>query len=354
MEECHPKITNLLNSHLRDTIVRTTSTDFSEDPIEEKTNKKAHETLNNAEFFGLKKKGKSALINKLLGNKIQRKGNLKYREKLLSKFNFQKVNFETSDGITLKGTLVVPRETKQLSGQTYIFCSGSFGCYERYIRNYGGEDCLEFYGDELPTEEIYPRNGILHTLLNEGHKVFLFDYRGFGENYKADLPSCEGILIDADAAFHYVLKNVCEDPENIVLYGFSMGGAPAAKIGSEYGTDLILDRIFSDLGSVVEEVAAIPGLKKVAKSLCNKVIELSPLEYIKDFKGNNLKLILDDLNTAEKFKKILNRNRNKFNSSMDFNEKMPHIFFDNLQPSAGFLLNIRQTREHQGKITFIY
>ena len=64
-----------------------------------------------------------------------------------------------------------------------------------------------------------------------GFRVFQFDYRGFGHSDTAPL-SNEGFAEDAIAAWRYLRSRPDVDPEKIVVYGHSMGGAYALAIGA--------------------------------------------------------------------------------------------------------------------------
>ncbi|EER15607.1 Protein bem46, putative [Perkinsus marinus ATCC 50983] len=66
--------------------------------------------------------------------------------------------------------------------------------------------------------------------------VLAFDYRGFGES--TGKPSEEGIMLDLDALFQWIQNNQqLVDPENIFLFGRSLGGAVAA----EYAAKLVAE-----------------------------------------------------------------------------------------------------------------
>lgn len=342
----HNKLLKAYNSqHSRDIIFRDDNSEKKE-----KIDEKARNIFSSSGLFEIKDKGTKFLLTKALdiafGTTTERLGNLEYREKMLNHFDHKKVTFKTSDGLKLKGTLVLANKHREPSGQTYLICSGSFGGYERFVRNYGGEDFFEFPGDDKAPKgkEIYPGNGILKTLTNAGHNVFLFDYRGFGENFEAGEPSRDGILNDARGAFNYVLKKVAP-VEQVVMFGYSMGGEPAVIIAGENNTDLILDRIFVDSGTEAKN-GALPGLGFLAKKIYNKILPMSPIEAVKNFKGKNLKLILEDKASIQKFQEALEENPHDFKYSITFNRTIPHIFSDYLQPPVPYLITIRRSDEH--------
>ena len=72
--------------------------------------------------------------------------------------------------------------------------------------------------------------------------LFLFDYRGYGRSSGA--PSEEGTYRDAEAAFEVLCRRPEVDPEQIILFGHSLGGAVAIELAVRLGN--------STFGLVVE------------------------------------------------------------------------------------------------------
>lgn len=63
-----------------------------------------------------------------------------------------------------------------------------------------------------------------------GLSVFLFDYRGYGQSEGA-FPSEAAVYQDADAAWRYLTEDRGIAPEEILIYGHSLGGAIAIDLG---------------------------------------------------------------------------------------------------------------------------
>ena len=91
-----------------------------------------------------------------------------------------------------------------------------------------------------------------------GFNVLLFDYRGYGasEGVVADE---SGLYADGDAAVAYVVKNKGVRPEQIILYGHSLGTTVAADVASRgtYGA-VVLESGLSSASSVA--ATALPWL----------------------------------------------------------------------------------------------
>jgi fermentation-respiration switch protein FrsA (DUF1100 family) len=91
-------------------------------------------------------------------------------------------------------------------------------------------------------------------LTRAGADVFLFDYRGYGDN--PGEPSEEAVAGDARAVWRYATGERHVAAGRIVLYGESLGGAVATRLAAEVcaaGTPpagLILRSTFSTLGDV--------------------------------------------------------------------------------------------------------
>lgn len=69
---------------------------------------------------------------------------------------------------------------------------------------------------------------IAKDFLMQGVSVFLFDYRGYGTS--EGKPSIPGLVEDGERAYSYVRDNLGYTPENIILYGESIGTAVASRV----------------------------------------------------------------------------------------------------------------------------
>ncbi len=83
--------------------------------------------------------------------------------------------------------------------------------------------------------------------LNEENQlsVMSFDYRGYGKS--AGVPSEEGLLQDARAARDWLAKRTGVPIEDVILFGYSLGGAVAVDLAQDGARGLVLWSTFSTL-----------------------------------------------------------------------------------------------------------
>jgi fermentation-respiration switch protein FrsA (DUF1100 family) len=116
--------------------------------------------------------------------------------------DFEDVYFRTSDKLLLHGWFVpAPNSTF-----TVLYCHGN-----------GGN--IMFYLDTV-------------NLLNGlGLNCFIFDYRGYGQSQGR--PSEAGTYLDTRAAFRWLTKTKKIPREQIIVFGWSLGGSAAAYLASK-------------------------------------------------------------------------------------------------------------------------
>jgi fermentation-respiration switch protein FrsA (DUF1100 family) len=79
-----------------------------------------------------------------------------------------------------------------------------------------------------------------------GVSVFAWDYRGYGRSQGK--PREENLLSDARAAQLWLAQRDGVRPDDIVLYGRSLGGAVAVGLAAEYPVrGMVLERTFADM-----------------------------------------------------------------------------------------------------------
>jgi fermentation-respiration switch protein FrsA (DUF1100 family) len=115
-------------------------------------------------------------------------------------WDYERLELETEDGETIVGWYL-PAEPGLLDRpQVVLYCHGNGG-------NIGG------------------RIPVLEGLRSLGLAVLIFDYRGYGES--SGRPTVTGTRLDVITAWRYLVDERGYAPEDIVLWGRSLGGAVA-------------------------------------------------------------------------------------------------------------------------------
>ena len=87
-------------------------------------------------------------------------------------------------------------------------------------------------------------------LTRRGYDVLMIDYRGYGKS--EGTPTEAGLYTDAHAAYAWLRER--HAPEEIVVYGRSLGSGPATQLATEVAArHLILETPFYSLESVARE-----------------------------------------------------------------------------------------------------
>ncbi|UCH79899.1 MAG: alpha/beta hydrolase [Nitrospiraceae bacterium] len=79
--------------------------------------------------------------------------------------------------------------------------------------------------------------------------ILIFDYRGYGKS--SGKPTEPGLYLDAEALYMYLLREKAYDPEQIVAYGESLGGAVAIELAKRHTLQrLIIEGSFSSIKDI--------------------------------------------------------------------------------------------------------
>jgi fermentation-respiration switch protein FrsA (DUF1100 family) len=148
------------------------------------------------------------------------------------------------------------------------FKSGTYTLYAYFVKSplassstptifyhHGNAQSIEAYWDRM--EYFY----------KAGYNVLIYDYRGYGRSEGQS--SQEGLESDAEAALAYLLSRRDVDKNNIILYGYSLGGVPSVYLASKYAAPnatfqpkgLITEAIFASTSDLVQSgtLLDIPG-----------------------------------------------------------------------------------------------
>ncbi|MEL7502317.1 MAG: alpha/beta hydrolase [Cyanobacteria bacterium J06554_6] len=95
-------------------------------------------------------------------------------------------------------------------------------------------------------------------ILNEaGFSVFAYDYQGYG--LSEGRPTEHNTYQDIEAAYQYLVDDLNTPPENIIVYGRSVGGGPSTYLAAQQPTvGLILESTFTKAFQVVVPIKLLP------------------------------------------------------------------------------------------------
>ncbi len=142
---------------------------------------------------------------------------------------FFDVQFSTEDQVRLHGWWAPAQSEK-----TLLWCHGNSGNITHRL------DLLQFF-----------------TTLNV--QVLLFDYRGYGKS-EGD-PHENGLYRDAKAAYRFLVDEQEVSPDQLLIFGRSLGGAIATHLGagSEHA-GVILESTFTNIPDISNASMPIPFL----------------------------------------------------------------------------------------------
>jgi hypothetical protein len=128
---------------------------------------------------------------------------------------YEDVTLTTADGVQLHGWYIPKRESEQV----LLFFHGNAG-------------------------NISHRRDSIQLFHQLGLNVLIIDYRGFGKS--EGRPSEQGLYKDAAAAWRYLTEVKGFDPDDVVIFGRSLGGAVAAELAARVeARGLILESTMS-------------------------------------------------------------------------------------------------------------
>lgn len=122
---------------------------------------------------------------------------------------------------------------------------------------------LYFHGNASNNGDIVDNAAIFHQL---GLSVLLIDYRGYGKS-STTFPSEKRVYEDAEAAWQYLTEVKQIEPDNIFVYGHSLGGAIAINLAIKQPNmaGLITEGTFTS----IKEMGAL-----------NPIFKLLPLNFL--------------------------------------------------------------------------
>ncbi len=140
-----------------------------------------------------------------------------------ARMDYEDVSIETADGVTLHGWFIAGRSARVL-----LFFHGNAGNISHRL-----DSIRQFRNLEL--------------------SVFIIDYRGYGESGGRTTES--GIYRDADAAWRYLIETRGVRPNDVVIFGRSLGGSVAARLAAQQNPlALIVESSFTSVPDIAQEL----------------------------------------------------------------------------------------------------
>lgn len=92
----------------------------------------------------------------------------------------------------------------------------------------------------------------VETFYKNGMRVLIIDYRGYG--LSSGRPSEQGLYEDGETAWTYLTETLHIPPQQIVLYGISLGGGVATYLAEKYQpAGIILQSTYSSVAAVAAD-----------------------------------------------------------------------------------------------------
>ena len=137
---------------------------------------------------------------------------------------YEDVSFTTDDGVELHGWYLPHPQTDR----TLLFLHGNAG-------------------------NMSHRQASIEIFHRIPFNVFIFDYRGYGQS--GGRPSEQGLYRDARAAWDYLVQRRGIAPQQIAVFGRSLGGAVAADLAAAVRPGaLVLESTFSSARDMVQVI----------------------------------------------------------------------------------------------------
>ena len=154
-----------------------------------------------------------------------------------------------------------------------FLCSGKEKICFWYLKNPNAEFTILFFHGNAGN--LLDRAEIINTLYKFGLSVFIIDYRGYGKS--SGRPDEYGLYEDAKSVYNYLIENLKINPNRIIIFGNSLGGAVAIDLVSS--KNIIKGKL------IVE--ASFTSLKDISKIL----YPLLPVKLILKYKFDSLEKI---------------------------------------------------------------
>jgi fermentation-respiration switch protein FrsA (DUF1100 family) len=120
-------------------------------------------------------------------------------------------------------------------------------------------------------------------IFNElGLNVLIFDYRGYGKSKGS--PAEKGTYLDAEAAYDYLVRQLQIPPEEIIVFGRSLGGAVAIELAREKkAAGLICEATFTSAEEMGREIYPFLPVKLLISNKYDSISKVGTIPVPKLF-----------------------------------------------------------------------
>ncbi|HEV2350731.1 MAG TPA: alpha/beta hydrolase [Terriglobia bacterium] len=120
-------------------------------------------------------------------------------------------------------------------------------------------------GRQMDELQAYSRLGV---------NILALDYRGYGKSEGS--PDEAGVYRDGEAAYRYLIGKRGFSPENIIVYGHSLGGAVAVDLASRHSCGgLIVESSFTSMGEMARMMFHLPLTEYLPRSRFDSLAKIA-------------------------------------------------------------------------------
>jgi pimeloyl-ACP methyl ester carboxylesterase len=129
---------------------------------------------------------------------------------------------------------------------------------------------------------VSSRIGVFRHLRRLRVNILAFDYRGYGRS--SGEPSEQGLFRDARAAYQHLTTAIGEEPQKIILFGHSLGGAVAIDTAQDCPVaGMVLQSTFTDLRDMARAIFPQLPLFLVTRNHFRSIAKVNKLSMPKLF-----------------------------------------------------------------------
>jgi len=199
------------------------------------------------------------------------------------------VQINSTDNVTLKGSWYEPSanwtQNGDAVGKTLLFLSGSGGSAEKYGTN------------------------VAYQYVKRGANALVANYRGFGGSKQTVTdkkgrtkeknidPTQQGVYEDARAMFDWLGANKGVQSTNVIVHGYSLGGAVAANLVAQLAEAGI------NISALVMH-SAMPSTKEPAKDASEDMLSVLPKKWARKIGKWAAEQSGTDFTTDDKFQRL--------------------------------------------------